>query len=252
MNFTKAMSSAMQVAGKYAPGIYTGAGIGLSILTTVLVGKNTPKALELKKTIELEEDRDLMFKEKIEIFAKSYWPAILTGTFSIGLIICGQHVQYKRTAAATAAYLIAQDSLKNLTDKVTDEIGKDGITKIKDRIRHEKFEKQVINEDEIIPTDLGDDLCYDAINGRFFKSSIEAIRKAESEMNKRLLKENFISINEFFMELDLPSTKFGDELGWDVGLEGAVDIEVTCGKTPQEKLYYVIDSDICPRWHLYS
>ena len=252
MKLNALFNTAKTLAGKHAPEIYVGFGIGLSILTAVLVGKETPKALQMQKNIEETENREVTVKEKLIIFGKTYWPALCTGAASVVFIIGGHRIQYKRTAAATAAYLLAQDSLKNFSEKVTEELGKKKVTEIKDSIAKEKLIKNPPNEGSVIRTCYGDTLCYDAINGRYFYSSIEAIRKAEAEMNKRLLVHNFISLNEFYIELDLPTVKFGDELGWDVGLEGNVDIDFSSQLDQNERPCLVVDSDICPRWHLYS
>lgn len=252
MKLANILNTAKTLAGQHGPEIYVGVGVGLSIVTAIIVGKRTPKALDMTERIRYEEQREPSKKEKLVIFGKTYWPAFCTGAFSAFLIIGGHHIQYKRTAAATAAYILAKDSLKNFTEKVTDEIGEKKVTAIKDRIAQDKLSKSKYDDSTVIRTGSGDTLCYDAMNGRYFYSSVEAVRKAESEMNRRLIRENFISVNEFFMELDLPSVKFGDELGWDVNLEGAVDIELSSQLTDQEQPCLVIDSDICPRWHLYS
>ena len=252
MKLANLFSTAKTLAGRYGPEIYVGAGIGLSILTAIMVAKETPKALRLQEEIEETEDREATVKEKAIILGKTYWPAICTGAASIFFIISGHHIQYKRTAAATAAYLLAQDSLKNFTDKVTEEIGEKKVRDIKDKISKEKIFDNPVNDDVVIRTSNGDTLCFDAIAGRYFYSSAEAIRKAENEMNKRMLRDNFISLNEFYLELDLPPIKYGDELGWDVNLEGATEIDFSSHLNSNNQPCLVIDSDICPRWHLYS
>lgn len=252
MKITTLLTTAKTLAGHHAPEIYVGIGIGLSVITAVIVGKETPKALRMKEEIEYKEERSVEPREHVAIFLKTYWPALITGSCSIFLIISGQHIQAKRTAAATAAYLIAQDSLKNFTEKVTDELGEKKVLSIRDSIAKDKLKKNPVDYDTVINTGSGDTLCYDALNGRYFKSSVEAIRKAENEMNRRLVRENFVCLNEFFDELDLPRVRFGDELGWDVNLEGAVDIEFSSQLNDQNQPCLVIDSDICPRWHLYA
>lgn len=247
MNLSGIFNVAKVFAGQHAPEIYMGMGIGLSVLTPVLAAKETKDML-----LDDGWTKEPTLKDKLVIYAKHYWPAAVTGTASIFLIVSGQHIQYKRTAAATAAYVLAQDSLSNFTEHVVSEIGPKKVTAIKDQITKEKIEELDFSDASIINTGNGDMLCYDAIGGRPFLSSVEAIRKAESEMNKRMLTCNFISLNEFYRELDLPEIKFGDELGWDVALEGTVDIEFSSQLYKNEKPCLVIDSDMCPRWRLYA
>lgn len=253
MNVSTFFSTAKTLVGQHAPEIYTGVGIGLSILTPILAAKEAPKVIIEESDIRIDYDREPTIKEKIMIYAKHYWPAALTGVSSIVMIVSGQHIQYKRTAAATAAYLLAQDSLSSFTEHVVAELGDKKVRNIKERVVLDKAPNISYDDKDIIHTCHGDTLCYDVIGGRKFTSSVEAIRKAESAMNKLMANgETFISVNDFYRELDLDPIKFGEELGWEVALEGTVDIELSAKLDPLDRPMLVMDSDMCPRWRLYA
>ena len=48
------------------------------------------------------------------------------------------------------------------------------------------------------------------------------LRKTEVRINRRLLSEMFVSLNELYDELDLPHCGIGDDIGWNID-EGQVD-----------------------------
>ena len=253
MNVSTFFSTAKTLVGQHAPEIYTGIGIALSVLTPILAAKEAPKVLIEESDIRIDYDREPTTKEKFMIDVKHYWPAVLTGVSSIVMIVSGQHIQYKRTAAATAAYLLAQDSLNSFTEHVVAELGDKKVKNIKEKIILDKVPNMSYDDKDIIYTGNGDTLCYDVIGGRKFMSSVESIRKAESAMNKLLANgETFVSVNDFYRELDLDPIKFGEELGWEVALEGTVDIELSAKLDSFDRPMLVIDSDMCPRWRLYA
>ena len=66
----------------------------------------------------------------------------------------------------------------------------------------------------MIVTQKGNSLCYDAFSGRYFYSDIEKIKRTENEFNRRLLQEDYLSLNEFYYELGLSGTYIGDRLAW--------------------------------------
>jgi hypothetical protein len=75
----------------------------------------------------------------------------------------------------------------------------------------------------VIVTGKGDTLCYDTISGRYFKSDIEKIRKIVNDLNLRLRDENSISLNEFYYEFGLDSIKIGDDIGWNISINGYIE-----------------------------
>ncbi|MBQ5562679.1 MAG: hypothetical protein IIT39_04770 [Clostridia bacterium] len=72
----------------------------------------------------------------------------------------------------------------------------------------------------IVTTGYGDTLCYETLSGRYFYSDIEKIRAAVNRANKIILEESYISLNEFYDELDLGHTGIGDSIGWGVAHTG--------------------------------
>ena len=70
----------------------------------------------------------------------------------------------------------------------------------------------------------GETRCYDVLFGRYFKSDRNKIERAVNELNRRMLTDQFVSLNEFYYEIGLPGIKIGDELGWNIE-KGYIDIQ---------------------------
>ena len=85
---------------------------------------------------------------------------------------------------------------------------------IREAIARDKLEKDPVTAKEVIITETGTTLCYDAISGRYFKSDRAKIDKAVNELNRRMLIHGYISLNEFYDEIGLSSTMIGDDIGW--------------------------------------
>ena len=81
------------------------------------------------------------------------------------------------------------------------------------------FEKGYSN----IITDKGNTLCFDSLSGRYFKSDIDKIKRAVNNLNRELTYDMYVSLNDFYDELDLDHTKIGDELGWNLD-DGLIDV----------------------------
>lgn len=214
---TKMFYNVGKTIRQHSPEILTGIGIGGMLTTTVLAVQATPKALEKIKLEKKEKQVDKL--GKIEILKKTwkyYIPSLITGCISISCIIGASAVNTKRNAALATAYSLSESALKLYRDKVIETIGEKDEIKIRDAVAKEKINKTPIVSKEVIVTEKGNTLCFDTISGRYFKSDMETIKKAVNAVNHRMLSEMYVSLNDFYDEIGLPSTKIGDDIGWNV------------------------------------
>lgn len=200
-----------------SPEILTGIGIAGMITTTVLAVRATPKAMSLIEEKKNEEWTDeLSPLEIVKIAWKPYIPAIVTGATSVACIIGASSVNAKRNAALTAAYKLSETALTEYREKVVETIGEKKEQIVRDKVAEERVKKNPVSKNEVIVTGNGKTLCFDPISGRYFMSSIEAIKRAENELNKQLIHDIFgyVSLNDFYDELGLDRTIVGNDLGW--------------------------------------
>ena len=233
---------------KPSPEILTGIGIAGMITTTVMAVRATPKALIL-----IEERKEEIGAEKLEAMdmVKTTWacyiPAAITGTLSVACLIGASSVNARRNAALATAYTLSESALKDYQGKVIEMFGEKKNEAVKDAVAKDKVEKNPVVTREVIITEKGNTLCYDAISGRYFKSDIEKIKKAECELNRQMLDDMYVSLNDFYYEIGLDSVKLGDELGWNVD-SGYIDLSFSSQLASDETPCLVIDYSVAPRY----
>ena len=251
-NLTKFVKSAQELVDKHTPEILTGIGIAGMITTTILAVKATPKALQLidERKFDLEVEK-LPPIETVKATWKCYIPAAVTGVASVGCLIGASSVNARRNAALATAYKLSQSALSEYRDKVVETIGEKKEQIIQDKVSKEKIENNPVSKNEVIITEKGNTLCYDSISGRYFKSDMEKIRKAVNELNRKMVYDNYVSLNEFYDELDLIHTSVGDELGWSMD-GGFIDIGFSSQIADDGTPCLVINYDVAPKYDYYK
>lgn len=202
---------------KRSPELLTGIGIGGMLTTTFLAVKATPKALLL-----IEQEKDKIGEEKLTPVetVKATWlcyiPAAVTGVVSIICLIGASATNSRRNAALAAAYTLSESAFKEYREKVVETIGEKKEKAIRDDVARDKVTAAPLSEQRVIFTGKGDTLCYDVLSGQYFRSDIEKIRRAINELNRTLVLDGAVSLNDLYYLLGLRSTKLGDDLGWNV------------------------------------
>lgn len=219
-NISTIMKGAQLWLTKHSPEILTGLGIAGMITTTVLAVKATPKAIKLvekkKEELELNPEDKLTVVETVQAAWKPYIPAAITGVVSTTCLIGASSVNLRRNAALAAAYHLSETALSEYKEQVIETFGKNKEKKVRDNVDKARVERTPIDDKEVILTGDGDTLCFDYHSGRYFKTSIDKLKKIENILNAKLLREDYISLNDFYDELGLSFTRVGDDLGWHI------------------------------------
>ena len=218
LDLTKSLSAIKHGLSRYSPAILTGVGIAGMICTTVLAVKATPKALQLIEEAKnnFENADSLPVSEVVKATWKCYIPAAITGVFSASCLILSTSVHSRRSAALATAYSISEAAFKEYRDKVVETIGEKKETSIRDAIAKDRLNDNPVSNNEVILTGTGDVLCYEVWSGRYFKSDIEKLRKVENELNREMIRGMYVTLNDFYDLINIPSVKVGDDLGWNV------------------------------------
>ncbi len=237
-NVTKIFNTVKRAVGKKSPEILIAFGIAGIITTTVLAVKATPKAMEKieeaekNKKEEFNRDHgyselDTMFKltkpEVIKATWKCYIPAAISGVASIACIVGANTVHSKRNAAIATAYKLSEKALTEYKEAAIEEVGEEKAKAIKNRVAQKQLDNNPVNDSQVIITGNGKQLCYDGVSGRYFESSIQEIETAVNKINRSLNYDMYVSLSEFYDELDLEHTDISDELGWNLD-DGLVEI----------------------------
>lgn len=234
---------------KYEPEILTGLGIAGFITTAVMSAyaalsarqciENEKKRLSKKEGLEVVE---LTKKEEIRASIKSYIPPIIVGLASTGCIIGGMSIKHKRYSALATAFAVTEAAAKNYQEKVIEMIGKRKEETIRNEIVDSKIsnDERPINQKNVIITQCGKMRCYDCMSDRYFESDIEKIKRAVNELNYRMRSDMYISLNEFYDEIDLPETTLGNILGWNID-HGYIELDYSSHLSPDTVPCLAID-----------
>ena len=207
-----------------SPEILIGVGITSMITATVMAVKATPKALILieEKKRELKVDK-LSVGDTVKAAWKCYIPAVATTAVGAGCIIGSSTVSAKRNAALAAAYTLSESTLKEYQTKVIETIGEKKEHLVRDEISKEQLRQNPVSNNTVVVVGNDKTLCYDPVSKTYFKSSINKIDKAINRINDQLLKEGYVSHNDFLMELGLEPNDESEEKGWRWEKDGMVE-----------------------------
>lgn len=243
-NFVKTVGNKLS---EHSPEILTGIGITGLLSTTVLAVKATPKALQLidEKKEEMNTD-ELTNTEVVKTCWKCYIPAAVTASVSVACLIGANSVNSKRNAVLATAYKLSESAFSEYKEKVIETIGEKKEEEVRDKIAKGRIEQNPVKNNEVIITGKGDVLCYDIVSGRYFKSDVDKIRKAENTLNKKLMNDMYCSLNEFYDLIGLPFTQMGFELGWNIN-DSLVEIEFSTQLSEDDTPCVVIQYSVLPK-----
>lgn len=155
---------------------------------------------------------------------KCYIPSAVTGALSVACLIGASAVSLKRNAALATAYTISETALKDYREKAVEVVGEKKEQAIRDAIAKDKLTGNPVDDKQIVMTGSGDTLCYDVLSGRYFRSDIEKIRKAINDLNRDMLSEQYVSLNDLYYAIGLPDIKLGNDLGWNID-KGYIEVQ---------------------------
>jgi len=221
--------------GMNSPTILSGMAVAGVVGTVVLAVKATPKATvsvseaEISKNVWTEAQADahtkgipvddyvpLTSKEIVQATWKLYLPAAISGTATIACIIGANQIGLRRNAALLGAYTLADTAFREYKDEVVKQIGVTKAGKVHDAVVQRHIEENPVKDSQVIITSGGDQLCYETLSGRYFKSDAETIRRCANDINASIFQDLYASLNEFWRLLGLDSTTLGDALGFNI------------------------------------
>lgn len=184
-------------------------GAGVGVLSTVYLsgqaGYRTAYRLE-------NEDPNLELKEKVRLVWRLYVPAGASAATTIIFIAGIKHVDARKTLAAQTALAVSQRAYEGYRAQVIDEFGEK-----KDKTLLAKIAEQRLkdNPPSAIIAGSGTVLCCELFTGRYFNSDMEALNKALNEVNAKLLKQDYATLDDFYYLIGLENTTTSGQAGWD-------------------------------------
>ena len=183
-----------------------GAGV---VATSVMAVRATPKALRLLDEAAKEKGEELTKFESVRVAGPVYIPAIIVGASTIACIFGANVLNQRKQAALMSAYALLDNSYKEYKNKIEEVYGEGANAHIQEEIAKDKY------KDSDISVEPDKQLFYDEFSGRYFESTTTDVLKAEYEFNKQLSDRGAAYLNEWYVLLDIPTTDYGNQVGWD-------------------------------------
>lgn len=204
-----------------SPAILTAIGATGVLTTAYLAGSASFKAAEILKEEEerkaqlVPEDGPLDNREKFEAVWKLYIPAASCAVLTMSAIIMANRIGARRTAAFVSAYSLSEKAFDEYKKKVREKVGPKKEGEIRDEIAQDRISANPPPPTrEIIIAGGGDVLCHDLRSGRYFKSDMETLKRAQNNVNYRVVNYSYASLSDFYDEIGLPRTEDSEEVGW--------------------------------------
>lgn len=217
MNISGMVNAAKKLAVDNSPTILTAFGVSGTVATAVLAAKGAFKAAEIIRNEERPyPDRKTELTEQFKLTWKCYIPAVATGATTAACILGANTVSSRRNAALVSAYSLTEKAFSDYREKVVEQIGLNKEEKVREEVVKEQVAALPAESKEIHLVGNTDVLCYETMTGRTFSSNMEAIRKAENDINRQVNLDMYASLNEFWEKIGLSPTQMGEEFGWNI------------------------------------
>jgi len=206
----KAAEAGVKLVSKKAPLMLTIAGIGFGISSTVMAVKVTPEANERLKAIKKSDISDGDKRKEILCdVVPLYIPSAVVGCFAIASVVGSYHINSRRLAEMTTAYLLASSSLQDYKKVIAEKYGETTNEEIEKEVAKNNLEKakEVKNmaDKDIDPsyklmnnTPL---LFKDTMTGQRYRTTITNIYNACLGISERLAEEEYVTVAEFYEDI---------------------------------------------------
>jgi len=209
-----------------SPLILTGIGVSGTVSTAYLSAKAGMAAARRLSNAPT----NLSKREKFEETWELYIPPVLSGGITIGAIVLAARVSSKRAAAAYSLLAMSERAFEEYREKVIEVIGGKKEQDVRDRVAQDRVSA---NPPSLIIDEGSGILCCELFTGRYFKSDMETLRKAQNDINAKIIMNLYVSIDEFYDLVGLDYTSDSSNIGWDSGK--LLDLRFSATFGPQSK-----------------
>lgn len=162
-------------------------------------------------------------KEIIKMIWKPVLPMVITGATTIACIIGSDMINTGRNAALLAVATASEKALEEYQKKNIELFGEKNHDKILNEKAKDTVKKHEIPDDELLlKTGKGEMLILDEWCGRYFRGSRDEIDKSINALNYDMydgcnaMSDGYVSLNDFYYDINLPKVQNGDDIGWDI------------------------------------
>jgi len=207
-NLNSIINQSKQLLHIHAPIILTAVGVSGTVTTAFLAARAGNQAANRIG----ENSPGLNSREQFELTWDLYLPPVITGSVTVAAIVMAAHVSSKRAAAAYSVLALTERTLEEYREKVVEVIGSKKEQTIRDSIAQDRVNA---NPPSMVVSDAPGVLCCELYTGRYFQSDMESLKKAQNEINAKVLSSLYVSLDEFYYIMGIESTTNSGGIGWD-------------------------------------
>lgn len=263
MNVARIGKTIEKLASDNAPTILTVVGAVGTVATAYLTGKATVtavKKVEEKKFIKhLHEpgismtleasNRELSKTETFKLVWLCYIPPVAAGVTTVAAIVFANRISAKRMAALAAGYGLLDNRFEEYKTKMQEKLGMKKEHEATAEIAKDRVDQNPPDATLIISD--GKALFKDEPSGRYFESTMEDIRRAENDLNKKIMKDEYAVLTDWYDLIGLAPTSISEEYGWEMSND-LVEIAKSAVITQDGRPCICLDYNIHPIRNGYS
>lgn len=210
---------------RHGPEILAGVGVAGMVASVVLAVRATPRAMshmeERKEELGADE---LALKEVLKATWRDFAPTAAATIFSAACVVGSCSAGCRRAASLAAVATLTESRLSEYRGKVAELFGEEKAGEVDDGVAEDRMRRdRVQNAEVVIFSNAPDTLCYDMYSARYFRSSIDQMRRALNELNERMLRCGYVPLNDLYEAMGLEGTPVGEEMGWHI-CQGLLDL----------------------------
>ena len=190
------------------------AGVG-TLATAYLTARASFKAAKVlhNEDTQVFYDPKEQLIENMRLTWKFYIPPAICGVSTIACIVGSNRIGARKLMAASTAATLAETAFSEYRDKVVETHGKNKEQKIRDDIAEDKI-KATAPSSEVMLVGEGRVLCCELRTMRYFNSTMQTLKAAQNDINAKLVSHPYVTMSDFYYEIDLPFTSNSSDVGW--------------------------------------
>ena len=165
-----------------------------------------------KKLDELGPDAKWI--DKIKVAGPVYLPCAAMLIMSSACIIGGCAIGEAKALMMAELASASAAALQQHEKKMVEILGEEEAQKIHQEVAKDIAKAHPYDAKRVEYTSHGGQLFFDPQTARFFTSSEEFIQRAVEKINSKIRGDMWVSVNEFYDELDIQHARLGDGVGW--------------------------------------
>lgn len=220
MTFAELVNHGKKFVTDNAPTILATVGAVGVVGTAYLTGKATFEAAKLienqNKFLAKPGLPPMDAKAKAKLCWRLYLPAAGVGVLTIAAIIGSNKIGTNRAAGLAAAYSLSERGFKEYKEHVKEKFGENKEREVRDELAQKQVNQNPPSP-ELIVLPQGRVLCKESWTGRYFHSTMEALKGAQNDINASALAGEFPSLTDFYHKVNssqLRPTQASDAVGW--------------------------------------